>query len=226
MEYSRILFFFFLLSTLTPFLDAEDIKSRDIGIYFGGGIGSASVKKLPPVTTGGGTLTPANPNSDCAYAGVGLRYFISKKWMADAAIMPALIYGYNFAADPAGGKVHINGIMIRLLADRLFFLSEKFSAHAGAGAMSISGVKISKPDNDGAVRLSEDNDSNIIPFVRLGLEWKIQPLLGWAVFGSYNLAQNDYKYYSLAGGNNTKVLIRQFASPRLMFETTMSFYFE
>jgi len=63
----------------------------------------------------------------------------------------------------------------------------------------------------------------IAPLVRLGLEWKPRPRIGWTVFGQYNFSKEDYKVYG--GPAGSEVLVRQFTFPQIMVETTLSFYF-
>lgn len=193
---------------------------KTIGFYLAAGYGAATVTKLPPA----GGATPANPDSNLLYVGMGLRYFISQKWMADAAFMPSLKFGSSSDDDHIRGIAHINGSMLRIGGDRIFGTSKKVRFHAGAGLILIGGIETAE-DPFSEVILISKHDDIIIPFSRAGLEWRLRSNLGLAAFGSYNFAQSEYNFYARGTGITGQQLVRQFKSPRVIFETTLSFYF-
>ena len=190
-----------------------------IGLYFVFGYGPITVKRLPPVSSGGTMITPLNPDADSKYVGGVVRYFLSPQWMVDAAVIPIVAYKDSpiFNDSKAIVGTSIDGTIIRLLVDRIFGLSGKFRVHAGAGAMSMRAFPANQGGSD---RVSLPRMAYVTPLVRAGLEWKPQARLGWAVFTQYNVSKKDYKIHMRDGA-----LVRQFTFPQILVETTLSLYF-
>lgn len=209
---------------------------QTIGIYLALGSGFSSANILPPVNTQGYTITPLNPNSNLQYAGIGLRYFPSPKWMFDAAIMPAAqpsqFATFRTVPETYTYGTNISGIIAKLFIDRVGNSSSKLKTHFGVGVMDWE-LETPIGDKTGTIlnttlRTEEGDAAYLTPAVRLGLEWKPQARIGWAVFGQYNIVKEDYNTYAYqCGGTGTCTTIRvnQFTFPQVMIETTLSFYF-
>ena len=197
--------------------------SQAIGIYLAVGGGYAK-KKLPPASFGYSWVGQTNSKTVLRYTGVGLRYFLSPKWMVDAAIMPGLSlsndsirYGALPESDSTVGP--IKGTMFRLSIDRVWQFSPKFRAHAGAGSMLLS---LTRPQGAFTqIKKTNTAGASTIPFMRLGLEYKPQARLGWTIYCQYNIPRKDYQFYRY----DELLLVKQFTFPQLTLETTLSLYF-
>lgn len=190
--------------------------SQAIGLYLALGRGYTT-KDLSAASTPFSTLPATDSETSLSYAGVGLRYFLSPKWMLDTAIMPE--FELRSGSERAQWLTYNNlnrltGTMLRLSVNRAIFPRPKLKTYIGAGAMLIY---LKTPEESGYTWTS----SYKLPFVRLGLEYKLQTRLGLSLFGQYSLRKdsvfrdNFYKH----------IIVKQFTFPELTFETAASLYF-
>lgn len=204
-----------------------------IGIY---GLGAhfcfTTVKKLPPVAVGGDTIIPGNKGPGLGFAGIGVRYSPSPKWMFDAAYFKNVIsrpgHLYSVAPLRQGAQPDFSGDVYRLAVDRVGNISPKFKTHFGAGGMAM--FLLTRAVTEGVGDPLKWNEGKYItPFVRMGVEWKPKARIGWALFGQYNVLKKDYKIYADCYGSNpsswAKVFVSEYTFPQIILETTFSFYF-
>lgn len=207
--------------------------TQAIGIYLETGVAPVTGKKLPAVTTPGGTtFTPLTTVSFFDYSGVGVKYFFSPKWMVDAF----LGLGANFKSSDGETKYTLSkGVIskdgnlgdwgtensiVRVSVSRVSTLSDKFRLYTGGGVLQLKNTY--KGDRNKADTVYFTGSSASVwylgkktgqgytyatPFVRLGLEWRPKTRLGISLCGTYNLLKKDYKGYTrvqdLTGGNPT-----------------------
>jgi len=206
--------------TLVPEYDA-------LGLYFVGGYGSITPKKLPPVTSGSQTFTPTNKDGFLRYFGVGVRYYLSPKWRVDvAAILSAIFENTSTLANVNSGQpVTIKGGFSssaqRLVIDRVFSISEKVKAQAGVGLFA-------PPDGqyEDTAQI-EVSGASTLSVLRCGLEWKPTQRSGWSFSGSYYGGKTTYKGTTKGNGGvfPNGILVREFDFPKFTFETNLSIYF-
>lgn len=229
-------------------------ENEAIGIYVESGLAAASGKALPSVTTAGGTtFTPLSKVSGFNYSGIGIKYFFSPKWMADAFLGLSSSFdlsGRDNAFTLAKGadsretyweKWQKENTMLRLSISRVSVLSDKFRLFSGGGVLRLSNtfkgdrneaMTVYFPGTGASAWYRGRTYTYSTPFVRLGLEWRPKTRLGISLCGTYNILKKDYKGYAEVEDftgpittYTTQVLAQQFTFPQLMVQGQLALYF-
>lgn len=216
-------------------------RSEAIGLYLATGFGPARVRNLGPVEYNPGKeLIPKNHTTNLLYTGVGIRYLLSANWLADCAVMVSSKYdnnnrivAYTQTQEISGGG--ISGTMARAFAIRLIPVSSHFKAQVGGGITVLDAESAKKSDSEEwleilgnpmyAVNVRTEAKTAVLPTLKLGLEWKPRPRLGWSVSGLYYFGKMTARTAVQNSTTVPKTYIQEFDSPAFTIETTLSLYF-
>ena len=219
-------------------------QKQAIGIFLAGNYSALTTHNSGP--SGDGTFIPANPDATIASPGGGLRYWPAGNWMIEASYFAFRLNGgqaYTTPCTPISAKpppsVSLEGDEIRLSANRIYAISNKFRLHLGAGALYIN----AKMPNSTSKNIVYYNGSSMLivlyapkplnyltPLLRAGLEWKPQERFGWGIFANCNLLpktviQRAVLEDGTGSGTAGNIRVWKAALSPFSLQTTLSLYF-
>ncbi|MBU1078305.1 MAG: CsgG/HfaB family protein [Spirochaetes bacterium] len=208
-------------------------------------------------------VTPDNNSVLFEGLGLGLRYWFLRKLMIDIAYFPvtAFVGDDAFSSDSGSselfavsgatnldGSEHkktLSGSSFKLSLNWYHSISKTFKMYAGIGANicqlnygseeEMNTISGTANGQNFMIHMQSLNELSpqVLGFCRLGLEWKLQTRLGWALFMNINTPKKfpckvTVKKYNSNWMNvisEEEMLVREVIFPLVTLETTISFYF-